>query len=141
MAVEPVSQTAAGVGLAIPISVAAGTLFGVEYPVIAFAFLGGMLVLLYLDRMDWKRCAFSVAASTFVGSLAGQWLGTLFAALAVYGTFYFVPALDPLSVAATVVAPIKLTIAFVSGLCSQKAIPALFRRMRRWGEGDVGEAK
>lgn len=139
MAVEPITQaTGVGVGLAIPLTVAAGSMFGIDYATIAFAFLGGALVLLYIERMSWFGCFTSLATATFVGSLTGQHIGTLVAALVVYATFYFIPAVDPLSVVLTVLTPIKAMLAFISGLVSQAGIRAAIKRIQRWGEGDVG---
>jgi hypothetical protein len=140
---ELVSNATVGtVTIAIPISAAAGTVMGIEIITMGAAFIGGTLVLLYVPRMPWARCFFSVFGATLIGGFVGQVVGTVVGAAGVYGTMWLIPNIDPMSVVTAIVVPIKITLALFTGLVSLKAIPALLERITRWGKGKpIGDEK
>lgn len=121
---EPISHTTAGTLLAAPIAAAAGSVFGIEPAAIGWAFVGGVLSLIWIPKFEhWFLALFSIGASTVIGAASAQW-----SAIPVLLTVqHFAGWLKPWAETAQPTALCAL--AFFIGLFSQKATPWVFDRL------------
>lgn len=131
---EPVIHSAGGAvaagGALIPVAAAASGLFGIEYLSIAWAFIGGVVYLIALERMNsWLMACLSVFVSTAMGSALGTWL----AEPSVLLLMEYVPTLKPWEPKA--LHPMMGLIALAVGIFIQAALPGLAKRVGRISEG------
>lgn len=131
---EPVIHSAAGAvaagGAVIPVAAAASGFFGIEYASIAWAFIGGVVYLIALKRMNsWVMACLSVFVSTSIGGAFGTWLAKPALLLLVE----YVPTLKPWEPEA--LHPMMGLIALVVGIFIQAALPGLANRVGRISEG------
>lgn len=131
---EPITHSTGGAVLAVaPAVMAANGLFGIEYAAIGWAFIGGCLALIWLERFEhWGYAMASIVGSTIIGSAIGQWS----AAPVLLTVQHFAQWLTPWAMTAEKTA--TCFIALAVGLLTQKAMPGLFRRVGILSEGSHG---
>lgn len=132
---EPLTHSAAGAAAAgvavVPTAAAVSGLFGIEYLAISWAFVGGVVYLITLERMNsWAMACLSVFVSTAVGSGFGHW----FAKPALIVLMHYVPMLQPWEPEA--LHPIMGFISLVVGIFVQRALPGLAKRVGSISEGN-----
>lgn len=127
---EPISHTAAGAALAAPVAAVASGIFGIEFVSIGWAFVGGVLSLIWMPRFEyWWSALISVASSTILGATIGQWS----AEPVLLTVNHFAAWLAPWATTAQPTATCAL--AFTVALFAQKAMPGLLHRVRILSEG------
>lgn len=132
---EPLTHSTAGAvaaGVAVvPTAAAVSGVFGIEYLAISWAFIGGVVYLITLDRMNsWAMACLSVFVSTAVGSGFGHW----FAKPALIVLMHYMPLLQPWEPEA--LHPIMGFISLSVGIFVQRALPGLAKRVGSISEGN-----
>ena len=120
---EPLTHSAAGAtaaGIAVvPTAAAVSGLFDIEYLAISWAFIGGVVYLITLERMNsWAMACLSIFVSTALGNGFGHWL----AKPAVILLMHFMPMLQPWEPEG--LHPIMGFISLSVDIFGQRALPA-----------------
>lgn len=106
---EPSST--AGITIAAPVIALTGSIFGAQYDMLLWGFVGGLVSLSYLPPMSPLKIAGSVAGSSLLAGFS--------APVVAAGAVHFAPWLSSLGDVCRIAA------AGVIGLCAQWIIPAL----------------
>lgn len=121
---EPISHTVGGAALAAPLATAVATsIFGIDVAAIGWAFIGGVLSLIWMPKMEhWLDALISVGSSTVIGSAVGQWS----AEPVLLTVQHFASWLKPWAVTAQPTATCFM--ALILGLSAQFFMPGLLTR-------------
>lgn len=122
---DPISHTVGGAALAAPLATAvATTILGVEVAAIGWAFVGGVLALIWIPKFNhWWNALISVGSSTVIGSAFATWS----AKPALLTVEHFAHWLKPWAETAQPAAICAL--ALIIGLSAQFAMPGLLARV------------